>query len=149
MNSGARVFPSPVAGARVITNLHPMNIPSCSAIIGMAVLLGFSLVSDGVTADVAPSKKASHDAAATTPATEQTPLEELRAKRQKVQAELDTVSQPKTLAAGAPPGSPREELLERRTLLHHIFRLLRRSTLGQRLFTASRRRRSAVPAQPD
>ena len=124
MNSGARVFPSPVAGARVITNLHPMNIPSCSAIIGMVVLLGFSVVSDGVTADVAPSKKASHDAAATTPATEQTPLEELRAKREKVQAELDAVSQPKTLAAGAPPGSPREELLERRTLLHHIVRNL-------------------------
>jgi small-conductance mechanosensitive channel len=101
-----------------------MNIPSCPAILGMVVLSGFAVASDGWTADVAPPKASGNAAAATAPATDDTALAELRMKREKAQAELNAVNQPKTLAAGAPPGTPREELLERPTLLHHIVRSL-------------------------
>jgi potassium-dependent mechanosensitive channel len=51
-----------------------------------------------------------------------TSLDELREKRAQADAELQTVSRPQTLAAGAPPATPQDELLERRTLLHLIVR---------------------------
>jgi potassium efflux system protein len=100
-----------------------MNIPSCSAILGMVVLFGFSVAPEAWTADVAPPKESGNTAATTAPAGD-TALAELRMKREKAQAELNAVNQPTTLAAGAPPGTPREELLERSTLLHHIVRSL-------------------------
>ncbi|HEV2173232.1 MAG TPA: hypothetical protein VGR71_06685 [Nitrospira sp.] len=46
------------------------------------------------------------------------PADELWNKRAQAEAELQAVSQPKTLAAGAPSGTPQDELVERRTLLH-------------------------------
>ena len=46
----------------------------------------------------------------------------LRGKRAEAEAELQAVNQPATLAAGAPIGSPQNELLERRTLFHLIIR---------------------------
>src|SRR5262249_4390003 len=76
-------------------------------------------------------------------------LPELRTKREKAQAELDAVAQPKTLGSSAPPGTPQEELLERRTLLHHIVRSLDEQiddTL--RLEQVRRRRTDAASAAP-
>lgn len=52
----------------------------------------------------------------------QVALDELRGKRAEAEAELQAVNQPETLAAGAPIGTPQDELLERRTLLHLIIR---------------------------
>ena len=52
----------------------------------------------------------------------QPPIDELREKRAQADAELQAISRPKTLAAGAPSGTPQDELLERRTLLHLIVR---------------------------
>jgi potassium efflux system protein len=49
-------------------------------------------------------------------------IDELREKRAQAVAELQAISRPKTLAAGAPSGTPQDELLERRTLLHLIVR---------------------------
>lgn len=50
------------------------------------------------------------------------PADELWNKRAQAEAELQAVSQPETLAAGAPSGTPQDELVERRTLLHLIVR---------------------------
>jgi len=52
----------------------------------------------------------------------QPPRDELREKRAQADAELQAISRPKTLAAGAPSGTPQDELLERRALLHLIVR---------------------------
>ncbi|HET9866558.1 MAG TPA: hypothetical protein VFQ06_04650, partial [Nitrospira sp.] len=60
--------------------------------------------------------------AASHPTQDASSLSELRAKRDKAQAELDAVNRPNTLSTGAPPGTPEPELIERRTLLHHIVR---------------------------
>jgi len=49
-------------------------------------------------------------------------LAELRKKREQAEADLQAVSRPERLAAGAPSGTPQEELLERRTLFHLILR---------------------------
>jgi small-conductance mechanosensitive channel len=100
-----------------------MNIPSCSVIVVMVVLFGFSVASEGLAVDVTASRE-SATPAGTAPTLDDTTPAELRAKREKAQAELDAVNQPKTLAANAPAGTPEEELLERRTLLHHIVRSL-------------------------
>ena len=99
-----------------------MNIPRSSVIVVMVVLFGFSVASEGLAADVTASRESATPAATAT--TDHTTPSELRAKREKAQAELDAVNQPKTLAANAPAGTPEEELLERRTLLHHIVRSL-------------------------
>ena len=52
----------------------------------------------------------------------QVALDALRGKRAEAEVELQAVNQPETLAAGAPIGTPQNELLERRTLLHLIIR---------------------------
>jgi potassium efflux system protein len=52
----------------------------------------------------------------------QAPIDDLRTKRAQAEAELQAVSLPETLAAGAPSGTPQGELVERRTLLHLIVR---------------------------
>ena len=67
------------------------------------------------------AQKAS-EAASKQPPDDASSLSELRAKRDQAQRELDAVSRPNTLSTGAPPGTPEPELLERRTLLHHIVR---------------------------
>lgn len=55
-------------------------------------------------------------------------VDELREKRTQAAAELQAVSRPDSLAAGAPSGTPEEELLERRTLLHLIIRSIDEQT---------------------
>jgi small-conductance mechanosensitive channel len=72
-------------------------------------------------------------------------LADIRAKREKAQQELDAVNQSKTLAAGAPPATPQEELLERRTLLHHIVRSLDEQINDTVRLEETRRRRSEAP----
>ena len=103
-----------------------MIIRLCSAILGTVVLVWSFATSEGLTADTDAAKDAAQDnnAGAAAPAVDEKALAELRTKREKAQAELDAISKPKTLAAGTPPGTPQEELLERRTLLHHIVRSL-------------------------
>jgi potassium efflux system protein len=101
-----------------------MNIPSCSVILTMVVVSGFSVALEGLAADFTGSKESSPASSAPAATLDHTTAAELRTKREKAQAELDAVNQPNTLAAHAPPGTPDEELLERRTLLHHIVRSL-------------------------
>ncbi|HKY71279.1 MAG TPA: mechanosensitive ion channel domain-containing protein [Nitrospira sp.] len=93
-----------------------------------AVLLGiivlFTLVpAAGLTADGDASHNAAPDSAPAS-SSDHPAIDELRAQREKAQAELDAVNNPKSFTAGAPPGTPQEELLERRTLFHHIVRSL-------------------------
>jgi len=107
-----------------LTSVH-MNIPRCSAILGLVLLFGSLVTSEGLSADPDGSKdKAQKTASPSGPSSDRATLAELHGKRDKAQAEFDAVNQPKTLTAGAPPGTSQEELLERRTLLHHIVRNL-------------------------
>jgi potassium-dependent mechanosensitive channel len=94
-----------------------------AAVFGMLLLAALLTPSNGRAAEADTAKDSPQE---TTPAasTDQAALAELRTKREKAQAELDAVAQPKTMTSGAPPGTPQEELLERRTLLHHIVRRL-------------------------
>ena len=103
-----------------------MTIRLCSAVLGTVVLFWSFATSEGLTADTDAAKNVAQDnnAGAAAPAVDEKALAELRTKREKAQAELDAISKPKTLAAGTPPGTPQEEPLERRTLLHHIVRSL-------------------------
>jgi small-conductance mechanosensitive channel len=78
-----------------------------------------------LTAETDPAKNGGTDTAAVPSlAIDETAIADLRTKRAKAQAEFDAISKPDALAAGAPSATPREELLERRTLLHHILRSL-------------------------
>jgi hypothetical protein len=126
-----------------------MNIPYRSALVGILLLFCLLPSSDARSADVEPAKEKPQTPPAAPP--EQTGLGELRTKREKAQAELDAVNQPKTFAAGAPPGTPQEELLERRTLLHHIVRSLDEQIDDTLRLEQARRRRTDAgsPAAPE
>ena len=125
-------FHQSCAGPGRVTNLtsledalHPLNmtIRLCSAVLG-TVLLVWSFASEGLPADTDAAKGVAQNRDVRTPAVDEKTLADARTKREKAQAELDAVSKPRTLAAGTPPGTPQEELLERRSLLHHIVRSL-------------------------
>src|SRR5262245_28208703 len=68
------------------------------------------------------------DNAPVTEGTAKSGVDELREKRTQAAAELQAVSRPDSLAAGAPSGTPQDELLERRTLLHLIIRSIDEQT---------------------
>jgi small-conductance mechanosensitive channel len=101
-----------------------MIIRLCSAILATLALFGSFVESEGLSADTDAAKRAAQNNALQGPAVDEHALAEVREKREKAQAELDAISKPKTLASGAPAETPREEILERRTLLHHIVRSL-------------------------
>lgn len=99
-----------------------MNIRMCLAVVVMFAVFGVRTHAEGqINTSDQPSQKAS-EAASKQPPDDASSLSELRAKRDQAQRELDAVSRPNTLSTGAPPGTPEPELLERRTLLHHIVR---------------------------
>ena len=100
-----------------------MTIRLCSAVLG-TVLLVWSFTSEGLPADTDAAKGVAQIRDVRAPAVDEKTLADARTKREKAQAELDAVSKPRALAAGTPPGTPQEELLERRSLLHHIVRSL-------------------------
>jgi small-conductance mechanosensitive channel len=121
-------------------------MPRCSAILGLVLLFGFLVVSEGLTADSdGPKDGAQKTATPSGPSSDQATLTELHNKRDKAQAELDAVNQPKTLAAGAPAGTSQEELLERRTLLHHIVRNLDEQIDDTLRLEQARRQRNQPP----
>jgi potassium efflux system protein len=74
----------------------------------------------------------------------QASLEELREKRAHTESELQAISRPETLGAGAPADTPRDELLERRTRLHLIVRSLDEQIDETLRWEQTRRRRSEV-----
>src|SRR5262249_13245141 len=121
--------------------VHPlMNLPRSFAVLGF-ILLGVSLpAADGVTAAVDGVRNTQQEQ--NTPSDHSTGQAEVHKKRDKAQGELDAVNQPKTLAAGAPSGTPQEELLERRTLLHHIVRSLDEQIDDTLRMEQARRRRA-------
>lgn len=138
----------------MITNVHPSNAnelrcrgPSCMSIPRSCAVIGFILLlvsvqgGDGLTAEDDGAKNLKQQPAAPDYLSDQP---ELQKKRDKAQAELDAVNQPKTLAAGAPPGTPQEELLERRTLLHHIVRSLDEQMDDSLRLEQARQRRADV-----
>jgi potassium efflux system protein len=86
--------------------------------------LTFMCASNEVQAQTVPEVKTENGpgSASTDKSQDHASLDELREKRAQAAAELQTVSLPDTLAAGAPSRTPQEELLERRTLLHLIVR---------------------------
>src|SRR5918995_3916044 len=99
-----------------------MNIRMCVAVVVMFAVFGVRTHAEGqIKTSDQPSEKAS-EAASKQPPDDASSLSELRAKRDQAQRELDGVSRPNQLSTGAPPGTPEPELLERRTLLHHIVR---------------------------
>ncbi|MDF2756037.1 MAG: putative Mechanosensitive ion channel family protein, partial [Nitrospira sp.] len=99
-----------------------MNIRMCLAVVVMFAVFGVRTHAEAqIKTSDQPSEKAS-EAASKQPPDDASSLSELRAKRDQAQRELDAVSRPNTLSTGAPPGTPEPELLERRTLLHHIVR---------------------------
>ena len=121
-------------------------MPRCSAILGLVLLFGALVVSEGLTADSdGPKDGAQKTATPSGPSSDQATLTELHNKRDKAQAELDAVNQPKTLAAGAPAGTSQEELLERRTLLHHIVRNLDEQIDDTLRLEQARRQRNQAP----
>ena len=121
-------------------------MPRCSAILGLVLLFGSLVVSEGLTADSdGPKDGAQKTATPSGPSSDQATLTELHNKRDKAQAELDAVNQPKTLAAGAPAGTSQEELLERRTLLHHIVRNLDEQIDDTLRLEQARRQRNQPP----
>jgi len=77
---------------------------------------------------------------------ERSALDELRDKRKKAQAELQAIDKPERLAAGAPAGTPQDELLERRTLLHQIVRHYDEQIDDALRLEQARRRRSELTA---
>ena len=95
-----------------------MNISRCAASFVLLLLFAFFVTSEGLTADPEASNGTKQERREGAP--DEKTIGELREKRKQAQAELDAISQPATLATGAPPGTPKEDLLERRTLLHHI-----------------------------
>ena len=100
-----------------------MTLPIRYTVLGTVLLFGSFVPTGGLTADTQTTPtEGHHGTAAPAPAVDQQALDELRGKREKAQAEFDAINRPKTLAAGAPSGTAQEELLERRTLLHHIVR---------------------------
>jgi small-conductance mechanosensitive channel len=119
-----------------------MTIPRSFAVLGFVLLLVSLLVGDGLTAEGDGAKNAKQEPGA--PPDHSTDQAELQTKRDKAQAELDAVNQPKTLAVGAPSGTPQEELLERRTLLHHIVRSLDEQIDDTLRLEQARRRRADV-----
>ena len=124
-------------------------MPRCSAILGLVLLFGSLVVSEGLTADSdGPKDGAQKTATPSGPSSDQATLTELHNKRDKAQAELDAVNQPKTLAAGAPAGTSQEELLERRTLLHHIVRNLDEQIDDTLRLEQARRQRNQPPESP-
>ena len=122
-----------------------MNMPRCSAVLPLVLLINSLIASDTLSAGNESSKEASKETAATAAPSSDQALAEIRSKREKAQEELDAVNQPKTFAAGAPPGTPQEELLERRTLLHHIVRSLDEQIDDTVRLEQTRRRRSEGP----
>lgn len=121
-----------------------MNISRSLAVLGFILLLVSVPAADGLTEDGNGEKSAKHEPAA--PPDHSADQAEVQKKRDKAQAELDAVNQPKTLAAGAPSGTPQEELLERRTLLHHIVRSLDEQIDNSSRLEQARRRRADVDA---
>ena len=106
-----------------------MDTPICSAVFTAVFLLTTFVASEGLTADSGvPARAGQENAAAPSTTSDKQALADLRIKREKAQVELAAVSKPEPLAAGTPPGTPQEELLERRTLLHHIIRSLEEQT---------------------
>jgi len=101
-----------------------MKMPRCPAVLLLILLFKLFIASDTMSAGTETAKDAPQATTAQAAPSSDQALGEIRSKREKAQQELDAVNQPKTLAAGAPPGTSQEELLERRTLLHHIVRSL-------------------------
>ena len=111
----------------MITNLTSldMNTFICYAILATVMLFGAFATPERLTAETDPAKNAGTDSAGAPSLTIDEPaIADLRSKRAKAQAEFDAISKRDALAAGAPSATPQEELLERRTLLHHIVRSL-------------------------
>src|SRR5689334_3342082 len=118
-----QLYPSlrePFIGAHPV----PMKMPRCPAVLLLILLFKLFIASDTMSAGTETAKDAPQATTAQAAPSSDQALGEIRSKREKAQQELDAVNQPKTLAAGAPPGTSQEELLERRTLLHHIVRSL-------------------------
>src|SRR4030095_7028711 len=101
-----------------------MNTPRRSAVLLLVLVCNVFIASDTISAGTETAKDAAQATGAQAEPSSDQALDEIRSKREKAQEELDAVNQPKTLAAGAPPGTSQEELLERRTLLPHILRSL-------------------------
>ncbi len=99
-----------------------MNTPLCLAAVLVVVVFGFCSHAEGQIKPGDRPSDNSPDPAAKQTSGDGSSLSALRVKRDKVQAELEAVIKPGTLAAGVPPGTPQEELLERRTLLQHAVR---------------------------
>jgi small-conductance mechanosensitive channel len=97
-----------------------MKINPCLAVVGLLSAF-LAADADGQTSPVQPPSQADSNRNDER-TSDEAPLNELRLKRDKAEAELKAVNRPETLAAGAPSATPREELLERRTLLHQIAR---------------------------
>ena len=124
-----------------------MNMPRCAAVVPLVLLLNALLASETLSAGNESSKDAPKET--TAPPTSDQVLAEIRSKREKAQQELDAVNQPTTLASGAPAGTSQEELLERRTLLHHIVRSLDEQIDDTVRLEQTRRRRSEGPDSTD
>jgi potassium-dependent mechanosensitive channel len=118
-----------------------------SVLFGIMVLVVLVPV-DGLTAGGDASSRAAEESAAPAASSDHPAIDELRAKREKAQADLDAVNKPKTLTAGAPPGTPQEELLERRTLLHHIVRSLDEQIDDSLRLEQARRHRNDLAESP-
>jgi potassium-dependent mechanosensitive channel len=119
-----------------------MNMPPCF-VLPLVFVCNLVMAADASSVANEGSKDAPKETAAA-PSSAQA-LADIRAKREKAQQELDAVNQSKTLAAGAPPATPQEELLERRTLLHHIVRSLDEQINDTVRLEETRRRRSEAP----
>jgi hypothetical protein len=110
----------------------------------MAALFGCFIASEGLTADTDAAKSEAHDEVQAAAPLDQKALDELRTKRAKAQTEFEAVGKPQTLSAGAPPGTPKEELLERRTLLQHLVRSLDEQMDNMLRLDQARRRREEL-----
>jgi len=142
-----RGLTSPASFQGMITNLHSLNMKTsiCSTILATVMLFGSFATSEGLTAETDAAKNTKSDGVEVPSLTiDETAISELRSKREKAQAELETISKPGALAAGAPPGTPHEELLERRTLLHHIVRSLNEEIDNMLRLEQARRYRAEV-----
>ena len=122
-----------------------MEAPIRSVIFVLAVLLATVVAMEFVAAepDVSPSAVQDNAAASAAPVNEKA-LAEVRTKREKAEGELDAISKRENLAAGAPPGTPQEELIERRTLLLHIVHSLDEQTDNMLRLEEARRHRAEV-----